>query len=174
MMIGCMNANNRNIALCPGLQQLKNEHVSLLAMLEELRILGSSLVEKETDINAEFNLLTEKLQLFYRDLGPHSEKEENVLFRMMEKYLPKSGGPIEVMEDEHNRARALIHHYLDETNEEKLNLSDEVKKQLAGSLVKVHTILTDHFAKEENVLFPMAERMFSDAEKQILNEKLIP
>lgn len=168
-----MGTNNRNVKLCSGLQQLKDEHVDLLKMLDALNEAGESLVNQNTDLETNFQQLTNDLQVFYKDLRPHSEKEEEVLFKMMSKYLPESGGPIEVMEEEHNRARGLIHKYLDEVDSGN-ELTDKTMKQLAQSVVQVHTILTDHFAKEENVLFPMAERMFSDAEKEILNEKLIP
>lgn len=173
IMVGCMNMNP-NIELCPGLQQLKDEHVPLLEMLHELRAVGTSLAKQETITDAEFNTATEKLQLFFSELEPHSEKEENILFQMMGKYLPPTGGPIQVMEEEHNQAKGLINRYFEVVHDAKENFSQDMKKQLAGSLGIVHTILTEHFAKEENVLFPMAANMLSDEEKQILNEKLIP
>lgn len=34
--------------------------------------------------------------------------------------------------------------------------------------VEAHHILDEHFMKEENVLFPMAERLLSDGEKEEL------
>lgn len=169
-----MSMNNQNVVLCKGLQQLKDEHVGLLKMLDDLKVSSEALLAKSNDISDEFEQLTKDLNTFYDDLAPHSEKEEEVLFKMMGEYLPKSGGPIEVMEAEHDRARDLIHHYVAEVEKSGNSLSIESMKKLANSVIQVHQILTDHFAKEENVLFPMAERMFSDKEKQILAEKLIP
>jgi regulator of cell morphogenesis and NO signaling len=43
---------------------------------------------------------------------------------------------------------------------------------LAALIKSAYLILTEHFAKEENVLFPMAERMLSDDEKEKLYQKI--
>jgi regulator of cell morphogenesis and NO signaling len=42
-----------------------------------------------------------------------------------------------------------------------------------ATLIKnAYYTLLDHFAKEEQVLYPMAERMFSQEEKEILKQKI--
>ncbi|WP_257985058.1 hypothetical protein [Bacillus sp. T33-2] len=42
----------------------------------------------------------------------------------------------------------------------------------AALVKRAYYTLTEHFAKEENVLFPMAERVLTDTEKQELFEKI--
>ncbi|WP_338151918.1 hypothetical protein [Mesobacillus campisalis] len=45
-------------------------------------------------------------------------------------------------------------------------------KQDATLVKQAYYTLVDHFSKEENVLFPMAERMLTEAEKQELAERI--
>jgi regulator of cell morphogenesis and NO signaling len=56
-------------------------------------------------------------------------------------------------------------------------LGDEVSSkaavELASYVINAYSILTEHFMKEENVLFPMAERLLSDEEKEELAQKLL-
>ncbi|MEW9033949.1 MAG: hemerythrin domain-containing protein [Planifilum fimeticola] len=48
----------------------------------------------------------------------------------------------------------------------------DAARRIAGEVEAAVQILTDHFMKEENVLFPMAERILSDAEKEELLERI--
>lgn len=45
-------------------------------------------------------------------------------------------------------------------------------EMLASYIVQMYELLTSHFFKEENVLFPMAENLLSAAEKDELEEKI--
>ncbi|MEH7107087.1 hemerythrin domain-containing protein [Bacillus sp. JJ1764] len=169
-MSGCMSAfsGGPDIELSKGLKQLKEEHPPLLAQLEELFQLTQR-IEQEKDIDPNFELLNAKVQQFKADLDPHSEREEGVLFPMLGVYIGTTSGPIAVMEYEHDQAKANIKAFLEgATNGE----TSEEKKEL-GQLVKnAYFILTEHFAKEENVLFPMAQRMLTDEEKEELYQKI--
>ena len=55
---------------------------------------------------------------------------------------------------------------------EQSGLSLEVMKELTQLVKSAYHILTEHFSKEENVLFPMAERMLSDDEKKELYRRI--
>ncbi|WP_051428410.1 hemerythrin domain-containing protein [Bacillus sp. J33] len=155
--------------LSKGLKQLKEEHPPLLAMLEEL--LQLSLKIEETPDKGFFEQLTEKVQNFIRVLDPHSEREEGVLFRMMEQYLGKGTGPIAVMEYEHDQAKGYIKAYMDAA-EKPESMSEQEMVFHAGMIKNAYYTLTQHFAKEENVLFPMAENLLSEDEKEELYNKI--
>ncbi|MFB3162685.1 hemerythrin domain-containing protein [Neobacillus sp. 179-C4.2 HS] len=168
-MSGCMSSfgGMSPVDLSKGLHQLKSEHPSLLAQLEGLYNLTQQ-IEAGYD-EEKFVRLISKVKEFKAALDPHSEREEGVLFPMMGVYIGTTSGPIAVMEYEHDQAKANIHEFLKNANSFQ---ADDEKKNLAALIKSAYLILTEHFAKEENVLFPMAERMLSDDEKEELYQKI--
>jgi regulator of cell morphogenesis and NO signaling len=171
-MQGCMSSfgGMEPVELSKGLAQLKSEHPPLLDKLNDLYEL-TQLIEKENNPEDTFNQLTLNVREFISELDPHSNREEGVLFEMMGKYIGRTSGPIAVMEYEHDQAKTLIGTYLEKVNSDQpLSLESQVKY---SSLIRnAYFILTEHFAKEENVLFPMAERMLTDDEKQELFDRI--
>ncbi|WP_462411690.1 hemerythrin domain-containing protein [Neobacillus sp. Marseille-QA0830] len=160
---------NSPVTLSEGLNKLVSEHTPLRSSLEALFTLCNQ-VEQEPHGNA-FAELVPAVQHFFTDLEFHSEREEDILFRMMEVYFGKNGGPIAVMEYEHEQARGYIQEFLKSaetpaalTVEEQINNSSLIKG--------AYETLLSHFAKEEQVLYPMAERMLTDEEKEALNQKV--
>lgn len=155
--------------LSEGLKQLKSEHPPLLAQLEELYSLTQK-IDQEIVLEESFNELIKKVKEFKAALDPHSEREEGVLFPMMGVYIGTTSGPIAVMEYEHDQAKANIVAFLEKSAD--VPSSPGEIKSLAELIQNAYFILTDHFAKEENVLFPMAERMLTDEEKLELYRKI--
>lgn len=168
-MSGCMSSfgGMSPVELSKGLNQLKSEHPPLLAQLEGLFTLTQRIEEDEIEKN--FEELISKVNEFKEALDPHSEREEGVLFPMMGVYIGTTSGPIAVMEYEHDQAKAKIHEFLEKADSTQIV---EEKKNSAELVKDAYYILTEHFAKEENVLFPMAERMLSDVEKEELYQKI--
>jgi regulator of cell morphogenesis and NO signaling len=167
-MQGCMSGfgGMEQVQLSEGLAQLKSEHPPLIEKLDGLYELTQK-VDQEINLEDTFPQLIEDVKIFISELEPHSEREEGVLFRMMEKYTGVGTGPIAVMEYEHDQAKMFIGTFLDKTNKEEV-LSLEDQKKYAGLIKNAYFTLTEHFAKEENVLFPMAERMLTGEEKEEL------
>ncbi|WP_253701990.1 hemerythrin domain-containing protein [Bacillus sp. FJAT-27445] len=165
-MSGCMSAlqGMGEVTLCAGLKQLKEEHPPLLAQLEGLLSTVKN-IETGEDLNNSFAELTKRTRDFIANLGPHSDREEGVLFDMMGAYIGRTSGPIAVMEYEHDRAKTLIGTYLARTSEEGATFTEAEIHELALQIKEAYYTLTEHFAKEENVLFPMAQRMLSEEEK---------
>ncbi|MED3564149.1 hemerythrin domain-containing protein [Bacillus xiapuensis] len=170
-MSGCMSGfgGMPQVELSKGLKQLKGEHPPLLEQLEGLFHL-TKLIENEEDIEQNFSALITKVKQFKVELEPHSEREEGVLFPMMGVCIGTSSGPIAVMEYEHDQAKSKIAAFLE--NAENAVGSIEDKKKFTDLIKNAYFILTEHFSKEENVLFPMAERMLSDYEKEELYTKI--
>jgi regulator of cell morphogenesis and NO signaling len=172
-MEACMSSmlGNSPVQLSPGLQQLKSEHIPLLSKMEGLLALCTK-VENGENSGENFKKLRPAVLEFFAELDPHSEREEGVLFEMMAVYIGRESGPIAVMEYEHNQAKTLIKSFLEST-ENGYDSHSEEKVQEDTILVKQATYtLQDHFSKEENVLFPMAERMLKEEEKQELLERI--
>lgn len=170
-MSGCMSAFGGMSPgeLSEGLKQLKSEHPPLLAQLEELYSLTQK-IDQELELEENFMGLITKVKEFKAALDPHSEREEGVLFPMMGVYIGTTSGPIAVMEYEHDQAKANINAFLEKSVSAPLESGE--MKTFAELIQNAYFILTDHFAKEENVLFPMAERMLTDEEKLELYRKI--
>ncbi len=98
---------------------------------------------------------------FFRDFadGAHHEKEELHLFPAMEQAgLPPHAGPTSVMREEHEIGRGHMRAMgaaLDATPPDVARF----QKQASAFVV----LLRDHIAKENQVLFPMAEQLLSPA-----------
>lgn len=160
--------------LCAGLERLKGEHPPLLKRMEEL-------AESARGIAADagggrwkeaLRFLEEKVRSFTADLDLHSRREEEVLFPMMAQYIGRETGPIAVMEYEHEQAKARLSAFLSEVERLDGSAGAGDTRRIAGEVEAAVRILMDHFMKEENVLFPMAERILSEAEKEELMERI--
>jgi regulator of cell morphogenesis and NO signaling len=171
MMSGCMSTlgGMPQAELSKGLKQLKSEHPPLLEQLEGMYELTQK-VDQEIDIETNLTGLITKVKEFKAALDPHSEREEGILFPMMGAYIGTTSGPIAVMEYEHDQAKSNIGAFLAKV-EGDLG-SNEEKKKAAELIQNAYFILTEHFSKEENVLFPMAERMLTVDEKEELFIKI--
>lgn len=163
-----MQGLGSGVTLSEGLYKLVSEHVPLRTSLDSLYSLCDT-VEEEN--GASFPQLVQDVKHFSTDLDYHSVREEDILFRMMEGYLGKGGGPISVMEYEHQQAHGFINEFL--KNAESLSqLTTDDKMQNVDLVRNAYHTLLNHFMKEEQVLYPMAERMFTDEEKEIFNKKV--
>lgn len=91
--------------------------------------------------------------------GCHHRKEEGVLFPAMEAAgVPREGGPIGVMLAEHEEGRRLTRAM--RTAAEKVEAGDtSAKADIVQNAQGYVALLRQHIMKEDNVLFPMADRV---------------
>lgn len=168
-MQGCPSSliGDGPVTLSEGLSLLVSEHAPLREQLETLFTLCNN-VKTTDDKEVAFNDLIKEVSEFTTNLEYHSVREEDILFRMMEVYLGENGGPIAVMEYEHEQANGYIHTFL--TNAE--NRTEEELIQNTELIIDAYHTLLDHFAKEEQVLYPMAEKLFTAEEKEIFKQRV--
>ncbi len=88
----------------------------------------------------------------------------------MEVYIGKDGGPIAVMEYEHEQANGFINEFL--KNVQGSQQSSDSMIHNSGLIKNAYYTLVDHFAKEEQVLYPMAEQLFTEEEKEEFLQKV--
>jgi hemerythrin-like domain-containing protein len=149
-------------------QLLKHEHQTILLVIsaaerEVERIVRTGKVDGER---------VNKIIDFLRNFADrcHHAKEENILFvRMQEKGMPTDSGPIFVMLKEHEENRknvAAMAGALPKAVAGEESAVAAVKDNLAAYAVR----LKAHIAKEDNVLYPMADRMFSPDDQKMLAE----
>lgn len=109
---------------------------------------------------AQVGLLVEYLQGYVDRC--HNQKEELHLFARLEgKGMPRHGGPLAVMLQEHERAKEILSRLVP--------LGCAFAAGNAAALPELHatfaeyaTLCKDHFWKENDILYPMAQRMLSD------------
>jgi hemerythrin-like domain-containing protein len=171
---GMMGFAEASGPLCAGLERLRREHPPLLKQMEELADSARGVADDAGSGGWKEALrsLEEKVRSFTAELDLHSRREEDVLFPMMAKYIGRETGPIAVMEYEHEQAKARLSEFLSEVEKFDESAGADAARRIAGEVEAAVQILTDHFMKEENVLFPMAERILSDAEKEELLERI--
>jgi hemerythrin-like domain-containing protein len=165
-----------NVSLCPALSQLIQEHKPLREQMEQLyrsaqEVGGNPGIVDGLDPLHE---LKEKAICFERDLNSHSEREEDFLFPMMAEYIGRETGPIAVMEYEHELGKENLQTFIEKIDQTTTLVNAEKAKEITSFMIEAYHILSQHFMKEENVLFPMAERLLSSEEKKLLAEKIKP
>jgi hemerythrin-like domain-containing protein len=146
---------------------LVTEHDAVLLALEILNKIANRLAGGAVDAHGDLDQLID----FFRGFVDrcHHGKEEDVLFPELEKRgVPREGGPIGVMLAEHDTGRR----YVREISEALARLrggdgsaAGDIQKNSSG----YRDLLREHIDKENNVLYPMADRLLSklDAAKMM-------
>lgn len=133
---------------------LVKEHDSILKMIDVTR----KLLADKSAVNIDH---VEQIIDFVRNFADkyHHLKEEDVLFMELEKHgMPREGGPVGVMLSEHDEGRNYIKQAAKAVTEYKEGNTDALT-DIESNLLNFCTLLTNHIAKENNILYPMAERM---------------
>ena len=142
--------------------ELMKEHEGITLMLNIMSKVSEN-IQKNKALNSEhMEKIIEFLKIFADKC--HHGKEENLLFPALERNgMPREGGPIGVMLYEHTVGRSYIKNMSDAFSKFKEGDSKALI-QIADEMKKYINLLTSHIHKENNILFPMADR--------VLNEKL--
>ena len=150
------------MALPRSLQIIRDEHASLAAMLQSMRML----VERGPDESRKNFFDVVRAMLFYIDEYPerlHHPKESNLLFPKVVKASPKVLGAIDRLERDHmysaKAARELQHLLM---AWELLGPSRRAAFQEA--FTKYIDFYLDHMHLEEEVILPEAEKTLSPAD----------
>jgi regulator of cell morphogenesis and NO signaling len=155
------------------LQQLKDEHVLLRADMDLFYELTEEIeYESGPAVVQLFANLYERISAFTADLKAHSKREEEGLFPMMARHLGENDRTIEAMEFEHKKAEKHLLDFLTEAGRAGGTIDENTAQWITVYAVQAYATLTQHFAKEEKVLFPLAENILSVAEKEELKRLL--
>lgn len=146
-------------------EELKNEHEGILHGLEILEKMADQLESGSTISIADTQSIVEFLKLFADKC--HHGKEEGILFPAMEQYgIPNERGPIGQMLLEHVEGRKFIQGLSSSISTDAIDSSDFITN--ARGYID---LLRAHIQKENNVLFPLGDRMIPESEqKRILEE----
>jgi regulator of cell morphogenesis and NO signaling len=155
-----------DIAFSAPLQRLVDEHVSLriemdlfYEITEEIEyVSGQAVIEH-------FAELHKRISSFSDALKQHSRKEDDGLFPILAGHLAPSDRTIEAMEFEHEKAEQHLQDFIAEAEQARDLMCEDEAKSIAVNAVQAYATLTQHFAKEEKQLFPLAEKLLSVDEK---------
>ncbi len=147
---------------------LRKEHEAILRMLDATEELALQINRGERVSPETLSEFLEFFQLF-ADRCHHS-KEEDLLFPLLEqKGIPHDGGPIGVMLLEHDEGRLFIRQMEVSANACARGIPGGAAHWARAARCYVE-LLRAHIAKENNILFTIAERLLTDAEQQTLAE----
>lgn len=143
-------------------QNLEHDHVHILQLTEIMQ----AMVEKEVNNIAHFELVVNLIRRFAD--GIHHAKEEDLLFpKMGEKGFSPVQGPVAVMLSEHVQGRNYVQGMIDGI--EMLRQDDsEGLEVIYDNMDGYAELLQNHIAKENGVLFRMADQVLSDDEQSSL------
>jgi len=175
---------------------LLREHHQIMAVVQPVKALLPRWRERsgEAPTEVELRSLIDLDRVLEGSLPQHADKEDRVLFPAIEDALGTREGPTAVMRMEHRE----IHAQAEEVRRTLLELRElehpavedgshaygrELRQSLAegvisprltGTLEALIPLLESHFAKEEQILFPMAESILDMETKTRLAAQLEP
>lgn len=170
-------------------QQLLDDHRAIMAQVAELRRAVADLDARgEAAVADALPILGRIGHMMETQLALHARKEDDALFPALEAVFGGGDGPMRVMREEHRlihdegqRLRRTLHE-LHEVEHPKIEAGGMRLRSLAttgGTALTLRTnaeeiirLLDMHFAKEEDVLFPMAlnlldERTMTDVARRM-------
>jgi hemerythrin-like domain-containing protein len=143
------------------IDQLMAEHELIVEVLDALDGYAGNV---ESGVEVESSDLAE-LARFLREFadGCHHAKEEGILFAAMEQAgFPREMGPLAVMLAEHEQGRGYIAR-LRAVAERAPSWSAADRAELASAAHEYAALLRRHIAKEDGILFPMAQARLDPA-----------
>lgn len=144
-------------------ETLKHEHeIILLALAGVEREMGKIRAGSAVDADR-----IEQMIDFVQNFADrcHHAKEENLLFaRMQERGLPVEGGPIGVMLQEHDEGRRLVQAAAEALPRASAG-DPSSTSTLTTNLLDYVRLLRVHIDKEDNILYPIADRILTTGDQ---------
>src|SRR6266702_6076825 len=141
-------------------QALVHEHQLIVRMLAVLEQKGTETGRGEYT-NYRFYLEAVDFIRNYADRFHHA-KEEDVLFEALVKNgMPREHSPIAAMLMEHDQGRAFVK-AMETAALEALDRQPGREQIIADNALAYAALLREHIAKEDEILYPLAERVLPD------------
>lgn len=154
--------NIKQIYMKTATQNLEHDHVYILQLTEIMQ----AMVEKQVNNNEHFELVVNLIRKFAD--GIHHAKEEDLLFpKMGEKGFSPVQGPVAVMLSEHVQGRNYVKGMTEGIQKVK-DGNQQALEIIYENMEGYADLLQNHIAKENGMLFRMADRALTDDEQSTL------
>jgi hemerythrin-like domain-containing protein len=145
---------DRRDSMSHAIDDLKNEHQAILLTLSIMERIISQIQMGKNLPERDITGILDFLRAFADKC--HHGKEEGILFPELQKTgVPELLGSVRVMLSEHEKGRALI---------TKMNECFPDHQSFAQTAIEYIVLLKNHIHKEDNILFPMAEKLIPQPE----------
>lgn len=161
------------------IELLLDDHREIMAQVEPLRRAVSDLDARgEAAVAGALPALQAVGHMMATRLLRHAQKEDEALFPALEAVFGSGGGPTVVMRQEHRDIHARAERFRETLREleevehpaiveggaslRRLATGGASAADLRATSMEVIRLLDAHFAKEEDILFPMARQVLSD------------
>jgi hemerythrin-like domain-containing protein len=148
---------------------LTHEHKHILKVVHGLSAVDDALATGDVPDLA----LLRKIVAFMRDFADkcHHAKEEAILFPAMEhKGVPPNGCPLEGLTREHAKGRELVGALAAAADACAQGRADAVAA-MRSAIGGIQQLYPNHIWKEDEMVFPMAERLFSPDELEAIGRQ---
>ena len=148
---------------------LKKEHRIIERVLASLEVAAGRLSAGES-VSPQIFIMAADFIKGFAD-GCHHKKEEGVLFPAMQAAgVPRQGGPIGVMLAEHEQGRHFTAGM--RAAAERLAAGEtDAREAVADNALRYVALLRGHIAKEDNILFAMADRFIAEPAQAEVSEE---
>lgn len=153
----------------PAIAMLTHEHEVIMKVVNALGTMSNELAHGRP---ADANTLREAVQ-FMREFADkcHHAKEEDILFPEMARHgIPEAGCPLAALRREHAQGRELVTE-LAEGVEAYARQEPQAADVLMAVIGNIGHLYSSHIWKEDNMVFPMVDRLFSAEDIDSLAER---
>ena len=147
---------------------LMHEHQVILLVLKGVEREANAIA---TSGSFDAQKLSEIVDFFknFTDKCHHGKEEKHLFEKMIERGMPRDEGPIAVMLMEHEQGRAYVRSMAEQIEKAQGGDTDALNA-LSTAMRDYAALLKEHIHKEDNILFPMADELFTEADQKELSE----
>jgi len=148
---------------------LKEEHEVILRMIRILTVASDKFDRGEKVSLDVFEKAVDFIHIFADRC--HHGKEQDTLFPLLgQRGIPTATGPIAVMLMEHEQGRRYVKGLSDAVKKYELGEKD-ARKDIVENARAYAELLEQHIYKEDNILYPLSDRVLSSSDNRELLEK---
>jgi len=160
---------NKVIKIMSATQNLKEEHQVIMRMIKILNVASGKLERGEKVSPKVFERAIDFIQTF-ADRCHHGKEQDTLFPRLGERGIPTQGGPIAVMLMEHDQGRRYVKGLAEALT--RYEGSDQTAQTALIKNARGYAELLDqHIYKEDNILYPMGDKVLSQVDNRELLEK---
>jgi hemerythrin-like domain-containing protein len=147
-------------------QLLKEEHQVILRMLKVLSTAADRMSKGQEISPTVFTRALDFIRQF-ADRCHHGKEEDHLFTAIEEKGIPRQGGPVGVMLDEHEDGRKAVRMMAEGLEKYQRGNKDAKTSIVRGARDYVY-VLRNHIPKEDDILYPMADEVLDPQTQQEL------